>query len=163
MLPMYLCPKTSPLSIAHAAASALSNQIPSDADLPSGLSLLLSHAMSSIRKPLDAISFSSVILLMVLSSSLGFLLVLIRIQLDAFSCGSVLAVRGRLTPELVFVWPATMDAHDGIDVGSWFIWVRKVWISSRSSVFWFFRSSCPILTSARLALRVSMELLELRL
>jgi len=42
-------PNTSPLLITHSAASAVSSRIPSEANLPKGLSLLLSYAMSSIR------------------------------------------------------------------------------------------------------------------
>jgi len=55
--------------IAHWAASALSNHIPSDAAAPRGESLFLSHAISSMWKPLLLKSFSRLILAMLSSLS----------------------------------------------------------------------------------------------
>lgn len=52
MLPMYLCPTSSPLLITHSAASGESSQMPSEADVPRGLLFLLSHTMSSTWYPL---------------------------------------------------------------------------------------------------------------
>jgi hypothetical protein len=48
--------------IVHSAASRVSNQIPNDPCMPAGLPFCLSQAIWLIRKPLDSISFSFMIL-----------------------------------------------------------------------------------------------------